>query len=122
MAEQRYQLQRKQSQIDLQRRKSMKQLRRGNSQQDAVEAQNFEINGDSKDVFSDHKAGEQEKLKGISLFQSRILGLLMKRIICTKRRWILFLLIVSRILVLNFMLVNRCKHILNQHTYLFFRQ
>ena len=107
MAEQRYQLQRKQSQIEFQRRKSMKQLRRGNSKQDAVEAQNFEINGDSKDVFSDHKAGGQEKLKGISLFQSRILGLLMKRIICTKRRWILFLLIVSHILVLSFMLVNR---------------
>ena len=107
MAEQRYQLQRKQSQIEFQRRKSMKQLRRGNSKQDAVEAHNLELNGDSKDVFSDHKAGGQEKLKGISLFQSRILGLLMKRIICTKRRWILFLLIVSHILVLSFMIVNR---------------
>ena len=107
MAEQRYQLQRQQSQKELQRRKSMKQLRRGNSKQDTVEAQNFEINGDSKDVFSDHKAGGQEKLKGISLFQSRILGLLMKRIICTKRRWILFLLIVSHILVLSFMHLHR---------------
>ena len=101
MAEQRYQFQRQQSQAELKRRKSMKQLRRGNSgNTDAVEAQNFEINGDSKDILSSHKAGGQEKLKGVSLFQSRILGLIMKRIICTWRRWVLFLLIVSIILAL----------------------
>ena len=100
MAEQRYQFQRQQSQLEIKRRKSMKQLRRGNSGTDVVEAQNFEVNGDSNDVLSDHKAGGQEKLKGISLFQSRIQGLIMKRIICTWRRWILFLLIVSLILVL----------------------
>ena len=96
MAEDRYQVQRRQSHMELQRRKSMKELRRGNSHQNAIEAQTFDINGDSKDMLTDQKAGGQEKLKGLSLLQSRITGLMMKRIICTKRRWVLFLLIVSR--------------------------
>ena len=96
-AEKRYQFQRQQSQRELQRRKSMKELRRGNSNPGAIEAQVFDINGDSKNMISDSKAGDQEKLKGFSLLQSRIFGLMIKRIICTKRRWVLFTLIVSSI-------------------------
>ena len=100
MAEDRYQVQRRQSHMELQRRKSMKSLRRGNSNQNIIEAQTFDINEDSKDMLTDQKAGGQEKLKGLSLLQSRITGLMMKRIICTKRRWVLFLLIVSHCIVI----------------------
>ena len=100
MAEDRYQVQRRQSHMELQRRKSMKSLRRGNSNQNVIEAQTFDINEDSKDMLTDQKAGGQEKLKGLSLLQSRITGLMMKRIICTKRRWVLFLLIVSHCIVI----------------------
>ena len=74
----------------------MKQLRRENSKGVEKETQKFdEINGAS----TNHPIGSQsdggEKLKGFQLFKSRIVGLLMKRIICTWRRWVLFLLIVS---------------------------
>ena len=100
MAEDRYQVQRRQSHMELQRRKSMKELRRGNSHQNAIEAQTFDINETSKDMLTDQKAGGQEKLKGLSLLQSRTTGLMMKRIICTKRRWVLFLLIVSLCIVI----------------------
>ena len=100
MAEDRYQVQRRQSHMELQRRKSMKELRRGNSHQNAIEAQTFDINETSKDMLTDQKAGGQEKLKGLSLLQSRITGLMVKRIICTKRRWVLFLLIVSHCIVI----------------------
>jgi hypothetical protein len=72
----------------------MKQLGRGNSKE--VETQKFdEINGTSTNHPVDSQSDGAEKLKGFQLFKSRILGLLWKRIICTWRRWILFLLIVS---------------------------
>ena len=61
-----------------------------------METQMFdEINGPSTNNPIDSQSDGTEKLKGFQLFKSRILGLLMKRIICTWRRCILFLLIVS---------------------------
>ena len=72
----------------------MKQLQRGNSKGVETETQKFdEINGNSSQIAS--QSDGAAKLKGFQLFKSRILGLLVKRIICTWRRWILFLLIVS---------------------------
>ena len=74
----------------------MKQLQRGNSKGVETETQKFdEINGNSTNNPIVSQSDGDAKLKGFQLFKSRILGLLVKRIICTWRRWILFLLIVS---------------------------
>ena len=95
LAEERYSLHRQQSRIELQRQKSTKELGNGSSDL-GIEAKTFEIkNGGSLDHHEEHMDEDTKKLKGLQLFQSRVLGLLMKRMICTYRRWILFLLIVS---------------------------
>ena len=91
MAEERYHIQRKQSQIELQRRKSMKELKKGNSMTE-MDTPPMEVNGDTT---KRDDGDEIVKLKGFALFKSRLFGLIMKRIICTWRRWVLFLLIVS---------------------------
>ena len=60
-----------------------------------MENNTFEENGENMNNHDAHQGNGIRRLKGFQLFRSRILGLLTKRIICTQRRWILFLLIVS---------------------------
>ena len=96
LAEERYSLHRQQSRIELQRQKSIKELGKGSSDM-GIEAKTFKIkNGGSVDHHEERMDEDTKTLKGLQLFQSRVLGLLIKRMICTYRRWILFLLIVSR--------------------------
>ena len=59
------------------------------------ETENSGITNTSNIFGMDHESNLIQKLKGHRLFRSRIQGLLTKRIICTWRRWALFLLIVS---------------------------
>ena len=100
MAEERYSLHRQQSRIELQRQKSGKEL--GDPRNLGIEAKTFKIkNGGSVDHHEERVDEDTKKLKGLQLFQSRVLGLFMKRMICTYRRWILFLLIVSRHFLIN---------------------
>ena len=107
MAEERYQLKRQQSQIEFQRIKSIERQSRRNSDPTSIEAQPSYTDGASLNTFSDHKAGGHEKLKGLSLLRSRIIGLLTKKVIYTLRKWPLFLLIVRTLYL-----------IFNQHNFL----
>ena len=102
MAEERYQFQRQQSQIECQRKKSIERPSRRDSGHNSIEAQNSYADEASLNKFSDYKARGQEKLKGLPLLRSRIIGLLIKRVIYTSRRWSLFLIVVcTSVLFLN---------------------
>ena len=72
----------------------MERQSRRNSDPNSIEAQPSYTDEASLNTFSDHNAEGQEKLKGLSLLRSRIIGLLTKKVIYTLRKWPLFLLIV----------------------------
>ena len=77
-----------------------------NSDPNSIEAQPSYTDEASLNTISDHNVGGQEKLKGLSLLRSRIIGLLTKKVIYTLRKWPLFLL-----------LVRTLFFILNQHSF-----
>ena len=86
---------RQQSRVELQRQKSNKESRKSSSELQ-IQAKTSKIKNGSVAHDEEHLDEDTKKLQGSQLFQSRALGLLVKRMICTYRRWILFLLIVIR--------------------------
>ena len=117
LAEERHSLHRQKSRIEMQRQKSIKELGKDGSDL-GTEAKTFKIkNGGSVDHHEEDVDEDTKKLKGLQLFQSRVLGLLMKRMICTYRRWILFFLIVSRHFLIIFItiFVNFDKNVMIWH-------
>ena len=94
LAEERYSLHRQQSRVELQRQKSNKESRKSRSELE-IQAKPSKTKNGSVAHDEDHLDEDTKKLQGLQLFQIRALGLLAKRMICTYRRWILFLLIVS---------------------------
>ena len=102
LAEERYSLHRQQSRVELQRQKSNKESRKSRSELEIQAKPSKTKNGSVSDEElmkhdEEHLDEDTKKLQGLQLFQIRALGLLAKRMICTYRRWILFLLIVSRL-------------------------
>ena len=95
LAEERYSLHRQQSRVELQRQKSTKESRKSSSELE-IQAKISKTKNGSVVHDEEHLDEDTKKLQGLQLFQSQVLGLLVKRMICTYRRWILFLLIVSR--------------------------
>ena len=85
---------RQQSRVELQRQKSTKESRKSSSELE-IKAKTSKTKNGSVAHDEEHIDEDTKKLQGLQLFQSHVLGLLVKRMICTYRRWILFLLIVS---------------------------
>ena len=96
LAEERYSLHRQQSRVELHRQKSNKESRKSSSELE-IQAKTSKSKNGSVAHDEEHLDDDTKKLQGLQLFQIRALGLLAKRMICTYRRWILFLLIVSRL-------------------------